>query len=300
MSRRTINIIAAIVLLGIGALIGVTGYILTVGGSGEASGTTVAPTLDLSSVTLPAVETRAAELAAQVADLEATNAALVAAATSNSAEPTAVAPDATDEPTTEAAAPTTEPTAEPTVVAAAAASVYEIVLDESQVSFTLTEELRGQPTTVIGTTKEVAGQLFVDFAVPASSKVGVIRINARTLATDQEFRNRAIRSNILESSKAEYEFIDFTPTAITGLPDKVEVGQEVTFQLVGDLKIREIVHSVTFDVTLTAVSEDRLVGSATAQVTRDQYNLTIPNAPGVANVSNDVTLAINFVAAKVS
>ena len=295
MSRRTLNIIAAIILLGIGAAIGVAGYIFTVGGSGEASQPISAPTLDPASITLPAVQTQAAQLATQVAGLEATNAALVVAAASGGSDSIA---EATTE-TMEATAEVTEATAEATVApSAAAATLYQIVADESKVSFTLTEDLRGQPTTVIGTTKEVAGQIFVDFGAPANSKIGGIRINARTLATDQEFRNRAIRSNILESSKDEYEFIDFTPTAITGLPDKVEVGQEVSFQVVGDLKIRQIVQSVTFDVTVTAVSADRLEGKATAAVTRDQYNLTIPNAPGVANVSNDVTLEIQFVATK--
>lgn len=288
MSRRTLNIIGAIVLLGIGAAIGVTGYIFTVGGSGEASQPISAPTLDLSTATPNAAETQIAVLSAQVADLQATNAALQAAASAG-------------EPTTEApAAPTTEPTVEPTVEAAAASAVvlYNIVPAESQVSFTLTEDLRGQPTTVIGTTTEVAGQISVDFGVPANSKVGVIRINARTLTTDSEFRNRAIRSEILQSSTAEYEFIEFTPTAITGLPDSVAVGEAITFQLVGDLKIREIVQSVTFEVSATAVSEERLEGTATTQVTRDQFNLTIPSAPGVANVSNEVTLAIQFVATK--
>lgn len=300
MSRRTLNIIGAIILLGIGAAIGVTGYIFTVGGSGEASGTTTAPTLDLSTATPNAAETQIAVLAAQVADLQATNEALVAAATVGGSEATAEALA----PTAEAAAPTTEPTVVPTAApttepttAPVAATLYEIVAEESQVSFTLTEELRGQPTTVIGTTREVAGQIFVDFAAPANSRVGGIRINARTLTTDSEFRNRAIRSNILESSKPEYEFIEFTPTAISGLPDAVEVGQAVSFQMVGDLKIRQIVQSVTFEVTVTATA-DRLEGTATAQVMRDQFNLTIPSAPGVANVSNDVTLEIQFVATK--
>jgi polyisoprenoid-binding protein YceI len=144
----------------------------------------------------------------------------------------------------------------------------------------------------------VAGELFVDFSNPSASRIGAIRINARTLITDNEFRNRAIRSEILESSKDEYEFIDFTPTAITGLPASVTVGEAITFQVTGDLKIRDIVQSVTFDVTLTAVSEERLEGSATATVTRTQFNLQIPSVPSVANVTDEVGLAINFVALK--
>ena len=77
------------------------------------------------------------------------------------------------------------------------------------------------------------------------------------------------------------------------------VGQAVTFQITGDLRIRNIVQSVTFDVTATAVSEDRLEGSASTIVTRTQYNLIIPSAPGVANVGEEVTLEIDFVATRV-
>ena len=152
---------------------------------------------------------------------------------------------------------------------------------------------------MVGTTDQVAGDIFVDFATPANSKVGVIRINARTLLTDQESRNRALRSQILESANDKYQFIEFTPTAIKGLPDKVLVGSTIKFTVTGDLKIRDIVQSVTFDVAVT-VSADSLTGSATTQVTRDQFNLKIPNAPGVANVSNDVTLDIKFNAPKVA
>jgi polyisoprenoid-binding protein YceI len=140
----------------------------------------------------------------------------------------------------------------------------------------------------------------VDFNTPANSRVGTIRIDARNLTTDSEFRNRAIRAEILESSKDQYEFIDFTPTAITGLPAKIAVGQSVTFQIAGDLKIRDITNPVTFDVTATVTTEDRLEGTATAQVTRTMYNLQIPNAPGVANVAEDVKLEIDFVATKVT
>ncbi len=283
--RRMLNLLGILILMGITALVSVGAYIMVIGGSGEPSQPISAPTLDLSTPTPNAEQTQVAVLSAQVADLQATITALEAG--SSAAEASA---EAVVEPT---AAPTTEP-----APASAAPSLYRIIPEESQVSFTLTEDLRGQFTTVIGTTNQVAGDIQVDFATPANSRVGVIRINARTLATDNEFRNRALRSEILESSNDAYEFIDFTPTAVSGLPETLAVGEAVTFQVAGDLKIREISQPVTFAVTATAVSADRLEGTATATVTRAQFNLTIPSVPGVANVSDEVTLEIKFVAAK--
>lgn len=304
MSRRSLNILGILILMGITAAVSIFAYIYLVGGSGEATEPLSAPTLDLSTPTPNALLT-------QVAELQATNDALSTAVASTGAEATAEATEtmteSTAEATAESMAATVEPTEEPTeeataeataVAAASAGTLYRIETSGSEVSFTLTEDLRGQPTTVVGTTDQVAGDIFVDFATPANSKIGVIRINARTLSTDSEFRNRAIRSEILESASDTYQFIEFTPTSITGLPDTVAVGSTVNFQVIGDLKIRDIVQSVTFDVSVTA-GTDKLEGSATTTVTREQYNLQIPNAPGVANVSDDVTLDIKFVAAVV-
>lgn len=301
MSRRNLNILGILILMGITSIISVFAYIYFVGGSGEPSGPTTAPTLSIP--TPNAAETQVAVLSTQVADLSATITALEGGSVDPTIEATADADgETTAEATTQAEA-TADATAESTqasdVAAAPAVTLYRIVSDESQVSFTLTEDLRGTPTTVVGVTKDVAGDIVVDFATPANSQVGVIRINARTLTTDTEFRNRAIRGEILESSKDEYEFIDFTPTAISGLPASIAVGDQITFQITGDLKIRDITQSVTFDVTASAVSADRLEGTATTHVTRAQYNLVIPNAPGVANVSDDVTLQIDFVATQV-
>lgn len=313
MSRRSLNLIGIFILMGITAAVSIFAYISFVGGSGEASATLSAPTLDLSTATPNLLLT-------QIADLQATNAALSSAlavaikpvieATTvptleKTVEPTVekttaatVVPTKTLKPTEAATtAPTIEATAE--VQAATAGTLYRINTTGSEVSFTLTEDLRGAFTTVVGKTDQVAGDIFVDFTTSANSKMGVIRINARTLATDQSFRDRAIRGQILESADVQYEFIDFTPTSVKGLPDTVAMGSTIKFQVVGDLKIRDIVQSVTFDVSVTA-SADALMGSATTQVTRDQFNLQIPSVPGVANVSNEVTLDIKFTAPKVA
>jgi polyisoprenoid-binding protein YceI len=294
MSRRNMMIIIGIlVLMGITSGVSILAYTYIIGGSGAPSQPISAPTLSLATPTAHPLLAQVDALTTQVAQLQADNATLVAGGAGES-----TAPEGTPEVETTAAPTETADTAQ--VAAAPGATLYRIVAEESEVRFILTEELRTVPTTVTGITDQVAGDILVDFAAPSNSQVGMIRINARTLLTDQENRNRAIRAEILESRLDEYEFIEFTPTAITGLPGSIAVGQEITFQITGDLKIRDIVQPVTFDVTATAASEDRLEGSATTLVTRDMYNLQIPNAPGVANVSNDVTLEIDFVATRVT
>jgi polyisoprenoid-binding protein YceI len=276
----------------VGAGVGILIYTYTVGGSGEPSATISAPTLN--PFDGQALATENAALRAQVETLSTSAAALVLSMTEESLA-VDVTSEPTDEPVVEATpVPTDEPTVE--VAALVVPVTFGIVAGESQVSFMLEEDLRGTRTTVIGTTNQVAGQIVVDFANPAASRMGAIRINIRTLATDNEFRNRAIRSEILQSAQAQYEFSDFIPKSLSGLPERVAVGDTFTFQVTGDFPLAGVTREVTFDVTLTVVSETRIEGIGTTTVLRSDYGLQIPPVPSVANVTDEVALEIQFVA----
>ncbi len=196
---------------------------------------------------------------------------------------------------TEAPAETVAPTEAPTVEApAAAATVFTIDSAASQVRFQLDEDLRGTRTTVVGSTDQVAGQLSLNLADLSQTQVGIIQINARALATDNNFRNRAIHNEILETGS--FEFITFTPTGIEGLPASATVGETITFNLVGDLTIRDITMPATFTVEATADSETTITGTATSIVNRADFGLQIPSVPNVANVEEEVELYIDFTA----
>lgn len=206
------------------------------------------------------------------------------------------------EPTAPAAIPE-DPTAQPGTTTEAGPEsptnsgellIYAIDPNQSQVRFELGEDLRGQRTAVVGVTDQVAGEIALDLSDLSSAQVGMIQINARTLATDNNFRNRAIHNEILHTGV--YEFITFTPGSVEGLPTAVEPGDQVNFTIAGDLTIREMTRPVTFDVTATAVSPERIEGTATATINRDDFDLRIPQVPSVANVDELVQLTINFVA----
>jgi polyisoprenoid-binding protein YceI len=172
--------------------------------------------------------------------------------------------------------------------------LFEIVSAESEARFIIDEVLNGTPTTVVGTTDQVAGQLAVDTTAVENTQIGIIQINARTLATDSDMRNRAISNRILYTD--EYEYITFTPTAIIGLPESVNVGDALTFQVTGDLTIRDVTQQVAFDMQVTAVAEDRLEGLATTTIEYADFGITIPNVPSVTGVSDTVSLELDFAA----
>ena len=174
---------------------------------------------------------------------------------------------------------------------------FAIVSAESEASFTLEEDLRGVRTTVVGVTKEVGGSVRVNLADPGASSIGAIVINARTLETDNSFRNRALRSRILQSAQAEYEFIVFEPRELSNWSAaSAAIGDTLTFDITGDLTIVDVTRSVTFAASVTLENETRIRGSAEVNLLHADFGLVIPDVPSVANVTDDVTLRLEFVA----
>ena len=230
-----------------------------------------------------------------LADLEATNEAA-------NAELAAIIPAAVGTALSDAAAtviPQALNSAMPETAAETSGTVveFQIAPAESQATFTLKEDLRGVRTTVVGATREVAGTIMVNLDNPTASTIGAIVINARTLETDNSFRNRALRSSILKSAQDAYEFIIFTPQSLSNFSaDSVSIGETLTFDITGSLTIADVTQSLTFNATVTLESETRISGRATANVLHADYDLVIPEVPSVANVTDDVDLAIHFVA----
>lgn len=245
------------------------------------------------------------------------------------ADPPTAAAEPTQPPSTETAEPTEEPTEEPTLppteeptltptmtptmtaepspeptetpTPTAVPSIvrtYVIQEEGAEARFYIDEVLFGNPKTVIGRTEQVSGEISLDLQDPAAVQISTIQVNSRDLTTDNEFRNRALRTQILDSGQDEFQFITFTPTEISGLDsDPAIAGESYEFEVTGDLQIRDIVQPATFLLNVTAVSENELQGSGEATVLREDFDLRIPSVPGVANVSEEVRLEIDFTAA---
>lgn len=212
---------------------------------------------------------------------------------------------ATTQPDEVAAAPTSTSAAEASPTAAAmeeptptsdvfsaGVRIFTISQADSEVRFELDEDLRGNRITVVGVTDQVAGEFALNFDDLSQIQVGVLQINARALLTDNDFRNRAIQNEILRTG--QYEFITFTPTAVTGLPASAATGDEINFTIAGDLTIRNMTKPVVFNVTAAAVSDSQISGTASAVVLRADFELNIPSVPNVANVEEEVELFIDF------
>lgn len=176
--------------------------------------------------------------------------------------------------------------------------VYAAVSGESEARFIIEEVLRGRPNTVVGVTDQVDGSIALQFR-PADIQIGQFVINVRTVRTDDEVRDRTIRSLILESSKDEFEFSTFQPTSIAEIPESIEVGDTVDLEVTGDLTVRDVTREVLFDMTLEVSSREEIRGSASTTITWDNFDITIPYVGGdsiVASVGDEVRLELEFLA----
>jgi polyisoprenoid-binding protein YceI len=176
--------------------------------------------------------------------------------------------------------------------AAFAQTTYSLS-EASEARFYIDEVLLGNPKTVLGTTS-VTGEVSFDLANPQTATIGLVTVNARDFATDDNRRNGQIRNRVLESGKDEYQFITFEPTAIAGLPTAAAVGDSFEVNVTGNLTIKGVTKEVVFAVTVTVVSETELQGLGSTVILFEDYDISIPSVPIVASTSDEVKLEIAF------
>jgi polyisoprenoid-binding protein YceI len=207
------------------------------------------------------------------------------------------AEEAAGEPMEEATEEATEEPMEEAADSAGGSLVFQIVPDESEVRFVIDEVLNNAPKTVVGTTNSVSGEVVADYADTSGAQVTSLSVDLSTLETDNNFRNGALHSVILVTSNPDFQYAAFASTAISGLPESVTVGETYEFQITGDLTVHGVTKEITFEASVTPVSETRLEGSASATILYPDFDVNIPRLPPqVASVEETVVLEIDFVA----
>lgn len=202
------------------------------------------------------------------------------------------------QPTTDVTAPpVTGTTAEsptsvaPSVSPSSGSLTFELS-DATFAYFEIDEVLRGSPNRVVAVSDVVVGEILFDPSTLQDSTIGTVLVNARAFSTDSSLRDRAIRGRILESDS--FEFIEFSPASITGLPETAEEGDRIELSVSGELRIRGITRPVEFLVRAVFESPERITGVAEAVVLRSDFELSIPNVASVAGVSDEVLIGIEF------
>ena len=184
----------------------------------------------------------------------------------------------------------------PTLAPTDGATLFTIDSSSSKATFTIDEVLFGNPNTVVGETDKVAGQILVNAQDPSKSQVGEIKIDVSTLVTDNDLRNRTLQGRILQTDTAANQYATFVAKSITGLPESIAVGQQVSFKITGDLTIHQVMKTVAFDATVKAVSDKQITGTASTTVKYSDFGISVPDVPSVTGLGDMVKLALDFTA----
>ena len=181
---------------------------------------------------------------------------------------------------------------------------FVVVPEESKASYIVNEEfLDGAlerlnilpgPATVIGITQQVEGHLQLnssDLTDPQALGSNSFTVNIESLTSDDKRRDKRIRKHNLESSI--YPLATFTANAIEGAPAEYAQGEEINFQLLGDLVVREITVPVTFDVIAT-LTEKTIEGKMSTNVQMTDFGFDPPDFAGIRTVENYFTIEVEF------
>jgi polyisoprenoid-binding protein YceI len=170
---------------------------------------------------------------------------------------------------------------------------FAIVSEESEARYRIREQLAGRdlPNDAIGATRAVSGQLAVDASgklLPEQSRFEVAVID---LKSDSSRRDGYVARNTLQADT--YPLVTFLPTEVRGLPSPVPDSGEGSFELVGDLTIRNATRPAVWAVTLRR-SGQMLTGQARTTFDFADFGIPQPRVPVVLSVADDINLELDL------
>jgi len=184
-----------------------------------------------------------------------------------------------------------------TVENAPAVRTFQLVPDASTMQYFVEEEFFSQAVpfiTAVGQTTALTGAVtlrFVDDGVTIDNSVFTADIS--TLTSDRPRRDQAIRERWLESSR--FPLATFVATEVVALPADAAFGQDVRFQVQGDMTIRDVTNPLTWQMT-ARLDGGVLTGAAKTFFTMRDYGFDPPDVAGILRVTDGVTVTVNFVA----
>ena len=194
------------------------------------------------------------------------------------------APGPTIVPKEETVAPTPTP---PQVTRPSGADHYQgitfVVSEGSEATFTVEEQLvrLPLPNDAVMRTTALSGEVQLD------GRPSVIEIDLQQLSSDQEFRDRYVRTRMF----SEHPIGSFTVPNLESIPDGLVSGEEVSGRVTGSLDIRGNTYPLEFDVEARDDGEVMYVVGRTT-VTWQQLDIPVPKARSVASVENEIRVEV--------
>jgi polyisoprenoid-binding protein YceI len=220
--------------------------------------------------------------------------ATTAAATTPAPAATAVVATATTAPAAATTGPAaTKPAAVSNASVPAGAVQLTIASDSSEARYRAKEQLVGKdlPSDAIGATKAVTGQILVgpDGAIVRDGSK--ITIDLRTLKSDESRRDNYLQRSTLGTST--HPMAEFVPTEARGLPNPLPQSGTATFELVGDLTLRDKTVPVTWQVEATFAPQT-VTGTATTAIKLEDFGISSPRVGPVLSIEEQISLELDF------
>lgn len=173
---------------------------------------------------------------------------------------------------------------------------YQIDASESSVSYEVGETFFNQNNrfnVAVGVTNVISGSIQLDPQNPQNTTMGTITVDISQFQSDSGRRDNTIRDRFLESRR--FPIATFVPTQITGLPEQYTAGDTLTFQITGDLTVRETTRPVTFDIQ-ASLNEGILTGQAATMILMSDFGFGPIQMAGVLGTEDEVKIIFDFVA----
>jgi polyisoprenoid-binding protein YceI len=186
---------------------------------------------------------------------------------------------------------TTQPDSNTSSTVPTAASVdgeYTVKAD-STVGYRVTEVLFGQTTEAAGRTTAVTGNLTMN---GTTAEEGSFTADLTQVTSDQSNRDNQFQGRIMNTAEFPNATFELTePIALASIPaDLVEVQASAT----GDLTLRGVTKSVTFDVTARR-NGDTIEVNGSIPITWDDYSIPAPSGgPAQVEDTGEIEFLLTF------
>ncbi len=181
---------------------------------------------------------------------------------------------------------------------------FVLVPEESRASYLVDEEffeealsklgIEAGEKDVVGSSQVIEGQLQLN-PDDMSNLLGenMFTVDMRTFKTDQDRRDNWILNEGPQFN--QFPEATFTATEVSGVPDNYVEGQEIQFDMSGDLTIHEVSIPVTFDVS-AALEGDTLTGTAETRQLMSDFGIEPPSFARTLTVADEFGMRIEFTA----
>ena len=199
-------------------------------------------------------------------------------------------------PTAAPAVPTATAQPEPTQAPESAETGVMVSVSEGSVArYSVTEQLArlSSPIDAVGETGDVQGAIVFDADGNVDPDQSVITVAVAGLTSDEDRRDGYVRNNTLATSR--FPSVELRVTAVEGLDWPFPDSGQTTFRLTGDMTVREVTSTVTWDVEAQSTS-GAVTGQARTVITFDQFELSKPSLAFIVSVEDEIRLELDIIA----